>query len=196
MSLHCAQNIRQKYEVHLYYCMKNCAQSPTNHTGRASWTSQNIRQKHEVHCTTAWRTVLNLQQIIQGEHLEHHRISGKSTRFIVLLHEELCSISNKSYRESILNIISHYQVRYKCVYNNLPIMSLFTWAILHCLIKNNHMNCHDDSACWRPEYSLNKLCLTSPAAIQAHEKALKATLIYRDAESSYCRVRNVFFSVK
>ena len=58
-----------------------------------------------------------------------------------------------------------------------------------CYTKNKHSQCHEESFCRRSGYSPTKLQLTDPAAIQAYEKALKATLIYKNAES-YCRVSN------
>ena len=94
-----------------------------------------------------------------------------------------CAQSPTKLRESILNIISHYQVSQKHIVS-------FLCMTLHnssCYTKNKHSQCHEESFCRRSGYSPSKLRLTDPAAIQAYEKALKATLIYKNAES-YCRV--------
>ena len=63
-------------------------------------------------------------------------------------------------------------------------------TILCYLTKNKHTKCHkshsaDVQGTVPPSFDR----LTDPAAIQAYEKALKATLIYKNAES-YCCVSN------
>lgn len=96
-----------------------------------------------------------------------------------------CAQSPTKLRESILNIISHYQVSQK---HRVPFLCM-TLHNSSCYTKNKHSQCHEESFCRRSGYSPSKLRLTDPAAIQAYEKALKATLIYKNAES-YCRVSN------
>ena len=99
-----------------------------------------------------------------------------------------CAQSPTKLRESILNIISHYQVSQK----HIIVSSLHVCMTLHnssSYTKNKHSQCHEESFCRSSGYSPTKLRLTDPAAIQAYEKAMKATLIYKNAES-YCRVSN------
>ena len=52
-----------------------------------------------------------------------------------------------------------------------------------------HTDCHNSK---QPGYSPSKILLTNQAAIEAYEKALCQTQIYRYAES-YCRVKPVCF---
>ena len=113
---------------------------------------------------------------------------GKSTKVHLYYCMKNCAQSPTKLRESILNIVDHYQVSQKCIISFLC-MSLHKQSFT----KNKHTKCHEESACRRPGYRPTKLRLTSPTAIQAYEKALKATLIYRNAES-YCRVSNNGFS--
>ena len=107
---------------------------------------------------------------------------GKSTKVHLYYCMKNCAQSPAKLRESILNIVDHYQVR-----QNRSILYMcnpFTQTILS---KNKHTKCFEGSACRRPGYKPSKVRLTSPAAIEVYETALKATLIYKNAES-YCRV--------
>ena len=68
-----------------------------------------------------------------------------------------------------------------CVHLNMYIYIYFFFC------KGTHVDCHSDSACKRPNYTPSKTILTDQKAIEAFEKSLKITNIYRNAES-YCRV--------
>ena len=84
--------------------------------------------------------------------------------------------SPEKLRESILNIVDHYQVSQ----NHSILCAPLTQAILF-------QRTYTQIACRRPGYKPSKLRLTSPAAIEAYKKTLQATLICKNAES-YCRV--------
>ena len=125
-------------KVHLYYCMKNCAQSAAH---------------------------------LRDSIVKHYQVSCSST----------------------IHVCVHVHVHTQCstpsVLQTCTVYSLL--CILIC-IQNQRANCHQDSPCRHPRYSPTKIQLTSPAAIEAYEKALKATLIYmyKNVEF-YCRVRNL-----
>ena len=74
-------------------------------------------------------------------------------------------------------------------------MYMYVYVHIICMFthtfQGQHSNCRQESSCKRPGYIPTKTQLTSPAAIDAYEKTLKAILIYKHAES-YCRVRNLY----
>ena len=61
------------------------------------------------------------------------------------------------------------------------------YCVCEPLGQGNHAGCHQSSPCKRPGYSPSKNTLKEKAAIEAYEKALQQTQVYRYAES-YCRV--------
>ena len=61
------------------------------------------------------------------------------------------------------------------------------YCVCEPLGQGNHAGCHQSSPCKRPGYSPSKNMLREKAAIEAYEKALQQTQVYRYAES-YCRV--------
>ena len=77
-------------------------------------------------------------------------------------------------RARVLNISKHYQVLFLhfCIINRPR------------FIQGIHDNCHESSPC---KHSPSKTILVSVSAIEAYEKALRQTQIFRYAES-YCRV--------
>ena len=125
---------------------------------------------------------------------------GKSTKVHLYYYMKNCAQSAAYLRDSNLNIVKHYQAScgsttHMCTCSRAHTVqhsqvsckhALYTHLFVHTHLQNQHANCHQDSSCHRPGYSPTKIQLTSPAEIEAYKKALKATLIYRNAES-YCR---------
>jgi hypothetical protein len=72
------------------------------------------------------------------------------------------------------------------------VMVLYYYYMDVIIFQGNHTDCHESSPCRRQNYSPSKVTLREQAAIDAYEKALKQTQIYRYAES-YCRCRDTFW---
>ena len=98
-------------------------------------------------------------------------------------------------RRLIMNISQHYQVmtclhvRTSLHHCRLFYLCMHIHVHVSCLTisQGKHVGCCDSSPCQHPNYSPSKIVLNDSTAIEAYEKALQQTQIYRYAES-YCRV--------